>query len=138
MTKSTSHEFIVWLIQLLIENKPTIEDANPTVTFDVDGLISYLKALDLAYITEVGKITALEQAKIKQVKKANEKLVIGYKAASSAADSISGHLGNDDALSKLIHQKRKNMVNIALRGKRNPPTDETSTDTPSTDITPTT
>lgn len=118
MTKSTKHEFIVWLIQLLVENKSTIEDANPTVTFDVDGMITYLRALELAYIAEVGKITALEQAKVKQVKKANDKLSVGYKAASSSADSIGGHLGNDDALAKIIHQKRKEMVNIALRGKR--------------------
>ena len=118
MTKSTKHEFIVWIIQLLIENKITIMEANPDVTFDVDGMITYLKALDAGYVAEVGKITALEQAKIKQVKIANGKLDVGYKGASSSADSISGHLGNDDALSVIIHQKRKEMVNIALRGKR--------------------
>ena len=118
MTKSTKHEFIVWLIKLLIENKTTIMGANPEVTFDVDGMIVYLTGLDEAYMAEIGKITAMEQAKIKQVKKANDKLVIAYKATSSSADSISGHLGNDDALSVIIHQKRKEMVNIALRGKR--------------------
>ncbi|MEI6822177.1 MAG: hypothetical protein WCL51_09580, partial [Bacteroidota bacterium] len=63
MTKSTKHEFIVWLIKLLIENKTTIESANPGVTFDVDGMVVYLTGLDEAYMAEIGKITALEQAK---------------------------------------------------------------------------
>ena len=128
MTKSTKHEFIVWLIKLLIENKTTIESANPGVTFDVDGMVAYLTGLDEAYMAEIGKITALEQAKIKQVKKANDKLGVAYKATSSAADSISGHLGNDDALSVLIHQQRNKMVNIALRGKRDK-SDDSSTET---------
>ncbi|MEI6820435.1 MAG: hypothetical protein WCL51_00745, partial [Bacteroidota bacterium] len=81
-----------------------------------------------AYMAEIGKITALEQAKIKQVKKANDKLGVAYKAVSSAADSVSGHLGNDDALSVLIHQQRNKMVNIALRGKREK-SDDSSTET---------
>ncbi len=129
MTKSTKHEFIVWLIQLLIENQTTIENANTEVTFDVAGMILYLKALEAAYIVEIGKITALEQAKVKQVKKANDKLSVAYKAVSSAANSVSGHLSEDDALSVIIHQKRNEMVNIANRGKRDSTKGNSSSDT---------
>jgi len=45
MTKSTEHEFIAWLIKLLIENKTTIMEANPEVSFDVDGMIVYLTGI---------------------------------------------------------------------------------------------
>ena len=118
LTKAGKNDFCMWIIQMLIENKVVIEAANTLVLIDTDGYVDQNEALKVAYIAEIGKGSALNQAKLRQTKVANAKLKAFYIASSATADSVCAHLGAEHELTHLIRQKRDSMSNVANRGKR--------------------
>ena len=120
LTKSGKNDFSIWTKQMFIENKAEIEAARTDVAFDVDANVLVLGKKETAYNDEIGKVTAIEHAKMDQVKLANVKLDDFYLASSSAIDSLSGYLGKNHTLSILIHKKRESMSNPKNRGPRKP------------------
>jgi len=120
LTKSGKNDFSIWTKQMLIENKVEIEAARTDVAFDVDANVLVLGKKETAYNDEIGKVTAIEHAKMDQVKLANVKLDDFYLASSSTIDSLSGYLGKNHTLSILIHKKRESMSNPKNRGPRKP------------------
>ena len=120
LTKSGKNDFSIWVKQMFIENKVEIEAARTDVTFDVDANVAALALKETAYNNEMGKVTAMEHAKMDQVKLANVTLDDFYLASSSSIDSLSGYLGKNHTLSILIHKKREGMSNPKNRGPRKP------------------
>lgn len=118
LTKADKNDFCIWIIQMLIENKVTIEAASLLILFDVDAFVDQNETLQTAYVAEIGKGSALNQAKLRQTKVANAKLRAFYKVSSATADSVCAHLGAEHELTHLIRQKRDSMSNVANRGKR--------------------
>ena len=134
LTASEKDEFSTWMLKTIKESADIIAAANPSVTYDVAGNLANLQAKDDAYKAEMGKIAPLKAAAIKQVGVVNDLRDDEYKVSSAIADSVSGHMGKDNTLSIIIHQKRDSLSNPANRGPRKPKTDETANeDTPSTD-----
>ncbi len=120
LTKAGKNDFSIWVEQTLIENKLTIEAANPDVTFDVEGYVTLIGLKKAAYVAEIGKGTALNQAKLAQTKVAKSTLNDFYTTSSLSIDSVCGYLGSGHPLSILMRQKRDGMSNVANRGKRKP------------------
>ncbi len=129
MTRSLKSVFARWFISILKANKTTIETSNPNITFDVTGHVTELETKETAFVDEEGKVSALVQAKVDMVKSVNDKLDDFYVASSASAESVIGHLGKDHTLSKIISKQRDSMVNIKLRGKKNPPKSDNNSDT---------
>jgi len=119
-TQSTKDEFSDWMLETLTSSEEVINNAHPPIKYDVQGNADLLKAKDVKYKAETGKIATMKKALRDQIKLVNSLRDDKYLTASSIADGVSGHMGKDDELSKIIHQKRDSMVNIANRGPRKP------------------
>ena len=120
LTEAQKIAFADWILALLKANKKTIKEARPDILFPTE---QYIKSLEESHdeVEEAeGKLTRLQQEKLKQTKIANDKMKKHYKRGSEGADAVVAHLGKDDKLSKLIRNKRDSMVLEAARGKKKP------------------
>lgn len=110
LTEADKRDFVHFIIGILEENAETIaNEGKEGVTFDTDGYKTLNEEKNQAIKTEEAKEKAIEEQKQKQVAKTNEMLDDGYKTASTTADAIVGHMGNDHTLSHIIRKERPGM-----------------------------
>ena len=110
LTEADKRDFVHFIIGILEENADTItNEGKPGVNFDTAGYKTLNEEKNHSVETEEAKEKAIEEQKQKQVAKTNEALDDAYKTASTTADAIVGHMGNDHTLSHIIRKERPGM-----------------------------
>ena len=102
MNESKKRDFITQMIELLNDEKETLATKGYTADAKITELSENKTACDQAELQQQKAQAAAKDA----TKFANEKLDIAYKAASDAADLISGILGKDNEIVKKMRKFR--------------------------------
>jgi hypothetical protein len=102
MTESKKRDFITQMIELLSTEKDTLSAKGYTADAKINELTESKKACDKTELQQQQAHAAAKEATIM----ANDTLNTAYKAASDAADIISGILGKDSELVKKMRKFR--------------------------------